>query len=291
MDLRLLRYFVAIAEERHFGRAAARLHMSQPPLSRAIKQLEADLGAVLLRRSATGVTLTAAGQLLYDEARTLLEQADQARARVAAAGVSALTVGTIADSADEAGTRLAAAFRQQNPGVDVRIREADFTDPTAGVRAGLADVAITRTPFDRTGITTLVLRSDPVGVVLRADDPLASREVVHVHDLADRQWFRLPEGTDPAWRAYWNGIRPGGKLRDGPVVRTITECLQGTLWNGTVGMMPTGHALPDGLTCVRLAGMPASRLVLAWNRASADRLIRSFTRIAAASYGPAASAS
>jgi DNA-binding transcriptional LysR family regulator len=285
MDLRLLRYFVAIAEERHFGRAAARLHMSQPPLSRAIKQLEADLGVVLLHRSATGVTLTAAGALLYDEARTLLEQADQARARVAAAGASALTVGTIADSAEEAGTRLAAAFRQQNPGVDVRIREADFTDPTAGVRAGLADVAITRTPFDRTGITTLVLRSDPVGVVLRADDPLASRDVVHVHDLADRQWFCLPEGTDPAWRAYWNGTRPGGKLRDGPVVRTITECLQGTLWNGTVGMMPTGHALPDGLTCVRLADMPASRLVLAWNRASTDPLIRSFTRIAAASYG------
>jgi DNA-binding transcriptional LysR family regulator len=184
---------------------------------------------------------------------------------------------------------VAAAFRQQNPGVDVRIREADFTDPTAGVRAGLADVAITRMPFDRTGITTLVLRSDPVGVVLRADDPLASRDVVHLHDLADRQWFRLPEGTDPAWRAYWNGTRPGGQLRDGPVVRTITECLQGTLWNGTVGMMPTGHALPDGLTCVRLVGMPPSRLVLAWNRASANPLIRSFTRIAAASYlSPAA---
>jgi DNA-binding transcriptional LysR family regulator len=290
MELRLLRYFVAVAQERHFGRAAARLHMSQPPLSRAIKQLEADLGAVLLRRSANGVTLTAAGELLYDEARTLLEQADQARARVAAAGASTLIIGTIADSAGEAGTRLAAAFRQQNPGVDVRIREADFTDPTAGVRAGLADVAITRTPFDRTAITTLVLRSDPVGAVLRADDPLADRDVLHIRDLADRQWFQLPEGTDPIWRAYWNGTKPGGRLRDGPVARTITECLQGTLWNGTVGMMPMGHVLPEGLTCVRLGGMPASRLVLAWNGASADPLIRSFTRIAAANYRPAASA-
>jgi DNA-binding transcriptional LysR family regulator len=290
MDLRLLRYFVAVAEERHFGRAAARLHMSQPPLSRAIKQLEADLGAVLLRRSATGVTLTAAGALLYDEARKLLEQADQARARVAAAGASTITVGTIADSAEEAGTRLAAAFRQQNPGVDVRIREADFTDPTAGLRAGLADVAVTRTPFDRTGITTLVLSSDPVGVVLRADDPLAGRDIVYVRDLADREWFQLPEGTDPVWRAYWNGTKGGGKLRAGPVVRTITECLQGTLWNGTVGMMPMGHALPEGLTCVRLAGMPASRLVLAWNSVNNDPLIRSFTRIAAASYHPAAGA-
>jgi DNA-binding transcriptional LysR family regulator len=284
MDLRLLRYFVAVAEERHVGRAAARLHMSQPPLSRAIKQLENDLGTVLLHRTARGVTLTAAGTMLYNEARTLLEQADQVRARVAAAGATILTVGTIADSAEEAGTRLAVAFRQRNPEVDVRIREADFTDPTAGVRAGLADVAVTRTPFDRAGIRTLVLRSDPVGVVLRTDDSLAGRDVVHVRDLADRQWFQLPEGTDPVWRAYWNGTKPGGELRNGPVVRTITECLQGTLWNGTVGMMPMGHALPEGLTCVRLAGMPASRLILAWNSASTDPLIQSFTRIAAANY-------
>lgn len=96
MDLRLLRYFVAVAEERHFGRAATRLHMSRPPLSRAIKQLEADLGTVLLHRSAAGVTLTAAGTLPYDEARALLEQAGQARARVTAAGTSTITVGTIA---------------------------------------------------------------------------------------------------------------------------------------------------------------------------------------------------
>jgi DNA-binding transcriptional LysR family regulator len=284
MELRLLRYFVAVAEERHFGRAADRLHISQPPLTRAIKQLEASLGMVLLNRSAAGVTLTAAGTVLYDEARAVLERVDQARARVVAAGAATLTVGTIADSAEETGTRLAAAFRQQNPGVDVRIREADFADPTAGVRAGLADIAVTRTPFDRTGISMLALRSDPIGVVLRADDPLARQPVVHLRDLAGRPWFQLPEGTDPLWRAFWNGTKPGGKLRAGPVVRTITECLQGTLWNGTVGMMPMGHALPEGLACRRLAGMPPSRLILAWNTASSNPLIGSFTRIAAASY-------
>ena len=284
MDLRLLRYFAAVVEERHFGRAAARLHMSQPPLSRAIQRLEADLGTRLLHRSAAGVTPTAAGTVLYDEARTLLERADRIRAQVAAAGASALTVGTIADTAEEAGVRLAAEFRRQNPGVDVRIREADFADPTAGVRAGLADVAVTRTPFDSTGISTLVLRSDPVGVVLRADDPLASLEAVRMRDVAGRPWFQLPEGTDPVWRSFWNGTKRGGELRPGPVVRTITECLQGTLWNGTVGMMPMGHDLPEGLTCVRLVGMPPSRLVLAWDSANRDPLTRSFIRIAAASY-------
>ncbi|GIH65499.1 LysR family transcriptional regulator [Microbispora siamensis] len=285
MDLRSLRYFVAVAEERHFGRAAARLHMTQPPLSRAVRQLEADLGALLLHRSPTGVTLTAAGAALYDEARALLEQAERVRARVAAAaGAATLTIGTLADSAEQAGARLAAAFRRRHPGVQVRVREADFTDPTTGLRAGLVDVALTREPFDDTGITTRLLRSDPMGVVLRADDPLARHQTLRLNDLADRPWFRLPDGADPIWRAYWNASTPGGELRDGPVVRTVHECLQAVLWNGTVGLAPTAHALPEGLTSVPLADMPPSRLVLAWNSADANPLIRSFTHIAAAVY-------
>src|SRR5262249_46984003 len=94
MDLRSLRYFVAVAEERHFGRAAARLHMTQPPLSRAIKQLETDVGALLLHRSPGGVTLTPAGTALCDEARPLLEHAEPARARItAAAGTATFTIG------------------------------------------------------------------------------------------------------------------------------------------------------------------------------------------------------
>ncbi|NDZ99772.1 LysR family transcriptional regulator, partial [Streptomyces sp. SID10116] len=85
MELRTLRYFVAVAEELHFGRAALRLHISQPPLSRAVRQLEAEVGAVLLDRSPAGVTLTAAGAVLLEEARALLERAALARERVAAA--------------------------------------------------------------------------------------------------------------------------------------------------------------------------------------------------------------
>lgn len=279
MELRLLRYFVTVAEERHFGRAATRLHMTQPPLSRAIKHLETDLGTTLLHRSPTGVTLTAAGTALLDEARTLLEQADHARARVTAAGgAAAITIGTLADSAEQAGSHLAAAFRRSHPGVDVRIREADFTDPTIGLRAGLVDVALTRGPFDDTGIRAHVLRSDPVGVVLRADDPLAGCDTLRVSDLADRRWFQFPDGTDPIWRAYWNA----GELREGPVVRTAHECMQAVLWNGTIGLTPLTHTLPDGLIAVRLADMPPSPMVVAWNSTDDNPLIRSLVHIAAA---------
>ncbi|TYB41766.1 LysR family transcriptional regulator [Actinomadura chibensis] len=285
MELRELRYFVAVAEELHFGRAAARLHMTQPPLSRAVRRLEADLGHPLLSRSPTGVALTPAGAALYDEARTLLAQADHARARVAAAGgAAALAVGTLGDSAERVGAGLAAAYRERHPEVRVRVREADFTDPSAGLRAGLVDVALTRLPFDDAGLAVRVLRTDPVGVVLRADDPLAGRPRLRSADLADRRWFRLPDGVDPRWRAYWSG--PAGS--DGPVVRTVHECLQAVLWNGSVGLAPLDLDLPDGLTSVALADMPPSRLVAAWPAAGANPLVRSFARIAADVYRAAA---
>jgi DNA-binding transcriptional LysR family regulator len=281
MELRTLRYFVAVAEELHFGRAATRLHMSQPPLSRAIKLLETDLGAALLHRSARGVTLTPAGAVLLDEARTLLDQADRVRVRVvAAAGTATITVGILGDSTDRGATRLAAAYRRRHPGVEVRIRETDLTDPTCGLRAGLVDIALTRGPFDETGLRVHELRADPVGAVLRADDPLSRRDRLKPADLADRRWFQFPYGTDPIWQSYWNG----GEPREGPVVRAVQECLQAVLWNGTVGMAPLGHDLPAELAVVPLAGMAPSRVVAAWNEGDANPLIRSFVQIATAAY-------
>ncbi|WP_328546286.1 LysR family transcriptional regulator [Streptomyces platensis] len=281
MELRTLRYFVAVAEELHFGRAAARLHMSQPPLSRAIKQLEAEVGAALFDRSSAGVTLTPVGAVLLDEARSLLDQADRVRVRVAAAaGAATLTVGMLGDSTDPGASRLADAYRRLHPRVEVRIREADLTDPTCGLHAGLVDVALTRGPFDETGLTVHALRADPVGALLRADDPLARHGSVKPADLADRRWFRFPEGTDPRWQSYWNG----GEPREGPVVRAVQECQQAVLWNGTVGMTLLNHEPAAGLTVVPLTGMPPSRVVVAWNEGDTNPLIRSFVQTAIAAY-------
>ncbi|MCM1969035.1 LysR substrate-binding domain-containing protein [Streptomyces sp. G1] len=281
MELRTLRYFVAVAEELHFGRAATRLHMSQPPLSRAIKRLEGDVGALLFARSPTGVTLTAVGAVLLDEARALLDHADRVRARVsAAAGGATLTVGILGDGTDPGVSRLAAAYRRAHPGIDIRIRETDLTDPTCGLRTGLVDVALTRAPFDETALTVRTLRTDPVGVVLRADDPLARRERLRLADLSDRRWFRFPQGTDPVWQSYWHGGTP----REGPVVRAVQECLHAVLWNGTVGLAPLGHDLPAELAVVPLVDMAPSRVVAVCNEGDGNPLIRSFIGSAAAAY-------
>ncbi|MFI5530259.1 LysR family transcriptional regulator [Kitasatospora sp. NPDC051853] len=281
MELRTLRYFVAVAEERHFGRAAARLHISQPALSRAIRQLEAELGAVLLDRSPRGVGPTPAGVVLLAEARGLLGRAEPARARVAAAaGPAVVTVGLLGDGTDPGAVRLAGAFRELHPEVEIRIREADLTDPTCGLRTGQVDLALTRGPFDETGLTVRRLRADPVGAVLRGDDPLAHRGHLTLADLAGRRWFRFPEGTDPRWAAYWSGGAP----RRGPVVRAVQECRQAVLWNGTVGLAPLGHELPPGLAAVPLPEVEPSPVVLAWNEDDPNPLIRSLLRIATAAY-------
>jgi hypothetical protein len=175
-----------------------------------------------------------------------------------------------------AGHRVPAAA----PGVEVRVREVDLTDPTCGLRTGLVDVALTRGPFDQTGLTVHELRADPVGAVLRADDPLARRDRLTLADLADRRWFRFPDGTDPIWQSYWNG----GQHREGPVVRAVQECLQAVLWNGTVGMTPLGHHPPEELAVVPLTDMAPSPAVVAWNPGDANPLIRSFVQVATATY-------
>ncbi|MFJ9560231.1 LysR family transcriptional regulator [Streptomyces fuscichromogenes] len=286
MELRTLRYFVAVAEELHFGRAAARLHMSQPPLSRAIKALETETGARLLERSPAGVALTPVGAVLLDEARALLDQADRLRVRVATAagaGAGVLTVGLLGDSTDPDVRRLARVFRERHPGVEIRIRETDLTDPTCGLHAGAVDIALTRAPFDGTGLVVRELRADTVGALLRTDDPSAGRGSLRLADLAGRRWFRFPEGTDRLWQSYWNG----GETRKGPVVRGVQECRQAVLWNGTVGMTLAGHDPGEGLTVVPVEDMPPSRVVLAWKEREADRnpLLRSFVRVATEAYG------
>ncbi|MDT7783925.1 MAG: hypothetical protein QOF58_2344, partial [Pseudonocardiales bacterium] len=246
MELRTLRYFVAVAEERHFGRAARRLHMSQPPLSRAIKQLESALGTTLLHRSPAGVTLTESGHTLLLEAKALLEHADRIKTALAR---TTITVGILGDNG---AARLAKAFRDKHPDVEIRIREADLTDPTCGLRTNQVDIAFTRGPFDTSGLKTLVLRQDPIGAVLRADDPLANRTHLTTDDLDDRVWFQFPEGTDEIWQSFWHG----GKPRQGPTVRAVQECVQSVLWNGTVGLAPLGHDLGDELTTIAVRDLP-----------------------------------
>lgn len=287
MDLRTLRYFVTVAEELNVGRAAVRLHMAQPPLSRAIKQLENDLGVELFLRSARGMTLTPAGHALLPEAREVLARVESFPSLVAqSSDALTITIGTLADSLDHAGRAMIDTFRHRNPGVGIRIVEGDLTDPTVGVGRGLADVALTRGPFQAAGIAVAEIRRDAVGVVMRESDPLASRERLQLSDLRDRRWFRLPTSSDPVWSDYWAG---GRKAEDGvdTVVRTVRECLQAVLWSDVVGLAPLTINRPPGIVVVPVDGVTPSPLVVAWRRRDRRPLVHDFVDVAANSAGPA----
>ncbi|MEK8169745.1 LysR substrate-binding domain-containing protein [Streptomyces sp. M19] len=279
MELRTLRYFVAVAEELHFGRAAARLHMSQPPLSRAVRALETEIGAALFDRSSAGVTLTHGGGAARRGARPARPRRPGARTRRHGGRGRDHHRRHPGRQFRPGATRLAAAFRGRHPRVEVRVRETDLTDPTCGLHAGLVDVALTRSPFDTTGLTVRELRADPVGALLRADDPLARRDSLRLAELADRRWFLFPEGPTPL-----AVVLERRRAKAGPVVRAVQECRQAVLWNGTVGVTLLGHEPGPGLAVVPLVDMAPSRVVVAWAAGDTDPLVRSFVRTATAAY-------
>jgi DNA-binding transcriptional LysR family regulator len=189
MDLRQMRYFVAVAEELHFGRAAARLHMAQPPLSQQIRQLERDLGVDLLTRTTRRVALTQAGSAYLQRARRILADVDDAghEARSVAAGsVGRLTVGCVGSATYSLLPTLARGLSEVLPGIDFAFRgEMLVPDQIRTLRSRDIDIALLRPPVTDTSITVQVLRREKLVVAIPDDHRLARRRKLTVGTLRD----------------------------------------------------------------------------------------------------------
>ena len=187
MELRHLRYFRAVAEELHFGRAAERLHIAQPPLSQQIRQLERELGVSLFTRSTRRVELTAAGKEYLKRAVAVLDAVDDAgqQARRIAHGVEGhLTIGCVGSATYSVLPRLVRALRDELPHVEISIR-GEMLAPAQldALRAGDIDIALLRPPVDDAAIRVEVLRRDRLIAALPAEHPLAQRDLLRVGDL------------------------------------------------------------------------------------------------------------
>ena len=182
LDLRKLRYFAAVAEHRHFGRAAQQLYIAQPVLSRQIRALEQELGCALLVRTTRSVQLTPAGEQLMQDARRVFASVDSAVRRVHEAdrGVQRLVVGFAPGLRVSPAVR---AFTATHPDVEIELLQLHWWEQDAPLRDGRADVGYLRHPFDDTGLRLVPVGSEPKVACLPASHPLARRRALTMADL------------------------------------------------------------------------------------------------------------
>ena len=201
-DLRLLRYFVAVAEELHFRRAAERLHVAQPGLSQQIKVLERRIGVRLLERTSRQVRLTAAGGLLLAESRRLLAETERALDRVRRTGrgeIGRLTVAAIGSATYDVVPRLLRAHRERYPDVEVVLREMSTPAQVHALRAGEIDVGLLRLPADTADLATHTVREDRMALMLPEVHPLARKARIPLHALAREPLIIFPAAPRPSW--------------------------------------------------------------------------------------------
>ncbi|HEV2068167.1 MAG TPA: LysR substrate-binding domain-containing protein, partial [Acidimicrobiales bacterium] len=201
MDLRQLEAFVAVAEELHFGRAAKRMHMAQPPISRHICHLEEEVGAQLLVRSRRGVELTPAGQAFLDEARATLSQARRAARvpqRVARGEVGRLRIGHVDSASSELLPTALRAFHDRYPDVRLAVEEYRTAALVQALRSDHLDVAFVRPPVTDDGLHCEVVVHEPLVVAMPAEHPLADDERVPIERLADERFIVAPWHEHPA---------------------------------------------------------------------------------------------
>lgn len=272
LDLRKLRYFVAVAEELNFGRAARRLHIAQPVLSRQIRVFEGELGVQLFVRGATGTQLTGAGAQLLQDAKVLLDEAKALQQRLFhAAGPSrTVTVGVLPGLR---ATAAAVRFESAGQGRQAVVRQVGWAEQVEVVRSGDVDVVYAREVEDGTGLGIAPLLSEPYCAVLPADDPLAGRSSVTMADLADRLLLQDPTVLADLRRT----AAPQQRWAPPPTaVHSVEDKLEHVAAREGFVVLPRSttdfYRRPD-IRVVPIEGLPPNQVTLIW-KATVDNPVR-----------------
>jgi DNA-binding transcriptional LysR family regulator len=284
LDLRKLRYFVAVAEELHFGRAAERLHIAQPVLSRQIRALENELGTQLFSRDRRSTELTAAGEQLLADAGPLLAAAEATRRRVvrAARGHTSFTVGFMP------GLIVTGAVRElsrRHPDLSVEVVRTSWDDQTEVILDGRVDVGYVRMPIDTRGLATRSLFTEPRVAVVPADHPYAGKPSLGIADLAGEHLLQNPDAV-PEWRDIATELADPQNLPAVPHFHSVEEKLESVAAGRGVVVLPlstaTYYTRPD-IAHLEIEDIGPNRVCLAWDSTRHDALIEEFAGIAVAS--------
>ncbi|WP_208885853.1 LysR family transcriptional regulator [Streptomyces sp. PBH53] len=271
MESRPLRYFVAVAEELNFARAARRLGISAPPLSRAIRRLEADLGVTLFERTTHSVSLTPAGEVLLGQARFALDALEAAgrRTRRAAGPERTLVLAVKADGDAGLLGPILKRYAAEPAAVPVTVRLSGWQELPRLLRRGEADAALVHEPFDRTGLDTETLLAEPRVAVLGAAHPLAARERVLLADLG------LRPGDLHGFLAEVR--REGGR----DLAQLLTRVALGELVTVLPASVADRYPRP-GVVYRAVPDAPPSVLAVAWPQQSRSTATAALVRTAAA---------
>ena len=280
LELRQLRYFIAVAEALNFTRAAADLHIAQQALSAAIRRLEDQLGVALFVRNTRKVRLTSAGEVLLPGARAVIAAASTAleEVRVAAAGRSGRI--TIGFSTAAGGIRIVRdilrTFAEAAPDVEIRTVEHDFADPSAGLADDRTQVAFIFGPPPAPGLSSVTLLEEPRLLAVRPEHPAATQVSIAADDLASLPWLRVPAPRGP-WTDFWFPQVPGA--RPGPSIRTADEWVTAIeAGRGAAFTMPTvmTNFASSRIVVRAVEGVAPGAVLLAWRTADPDPLVRAF---------------
>jgi DNA-binding transcriptional LysR family regulator len=283
--LRDLRYFVAVAEELSFTRAAQRLHLSQPALSKQIHVLEATLRARLFRRDRRQVELTAAGTALLAVARGLLQDWDDGIAVVgdaAAQDARVLRVGTLTSIGRALYPAITCQFAKRQPDWQVELHTYGWGDPTAGLRDRAADAAFVWLPIDAAGIDTAILATEQRFVAVSARHPLASRQSIEFSEIINEPVAALPASAG-AQRDFWLAAdaRAGQPPRVAAEVSAADEKLEIVSSGAAITLLAEGNAgiySREGIVCIPVSGLEPARLAIAWRHGDPRAAIRDFVQ-------------
>lgn len=291
-DLRRLQYFVAVAQERNFTRAAERLHIAQPALSRQVRLLEQELGVELLHRTTHEFELTEAGEFLLERGPTLLSTADELWRSVRTYGTGErgqVVVAYGASASYETAPRLLQALAESHPQITMTAAVKSVDEIVAGLRNGSVDVGLVRCPPKVPGLDARTVRMERQGVLLRRDHRLASSSTLAVSDLADETVLLHPrEGNPGHYDAVLGLLReralePRVQLRALSFDLAYTPVLQGGVIT-IIGESSVSIGLPDELCWLALSppvSFEVSLLVRSHNRSpAADRVLDAATGIA-----------
>src|ERR1700676_418110 len=283
LDLRKLRYFVAVAEELNFRRAADRLHVAQPVLSRQIRALEKELHAQLFVRDSSGTQLTPAGVQLLADASLLLATADAARRRVALAAhaKSSFTVGFMPGLTV---TEPVLALGAAHPDLTVEVLRTEWINQVTVLHDGRADIGYIRMPADLTGLQTSALFSEPRVAVVPAAHRLAGKEAVSIHDLAGDHLLQHPDAV-PEWRSVGKEMRAGQRATVVAQARSVEEKLEHVAAGRGFSVLPestaTYYQRPD-VAWTPITDIPPNEVRLAWVSSRRTPLIAEFVELAKA---------